>query len=141
MAARKRRRTGMVVRISVATARCITCAAMAGAWHELLEPDRGLGSDRIHSEGHPHLRDRPAWRGGGMSGVTLLPCPFCGGSASMMSSSGYPHGSPGAGGTRFVVCDDCYASGPAEPSPRVGTAWNIRTHPASNARQDEGAVV
>lgn len=44
----------------------------------------------------------------------------------MIASNGLPHTHPSAGGTRHVECDDCYAAGPAEPSPRDGRAWNDR---------------
>lgn len=68
--------------------------------------------------------------------IELLPCPFCGGSATIMSSSGSPHGMPGAGGTRHVECDDCGAETGAGPN-RDGAPWNTR-HVNADQRLREG---
>lgn len=60
--------------------------------------------------------------------IELKPCPFCrSADVAMLASNGVPHGQVGAGGTRHVECNDCYATGPAEPSPIDGRAWNRRT--------------
>lgn len=55
--------------------------------------------------------------------VELKPCPFCGGKA-FGTSSGGPR--IGAGGTEWVECDNCCASGPPESKPFTGAAWNRR---------------
>lgn len=58
--------------------------------------------------------------------VELLACPFCGGASEMWASNGVPYDSLQAGGSRHVECLDCGASGPIEPPPRNGRAWNTR---------------
>lgn len=73
------------------------------------------------------------------TGGDLLPCPFCGGRGDPTSSRGGSPGTPEAGGTEWVECEDCAASGPGEPKPFTGAAWNRRA-PAPQARPDARAV-
>jgi Lar family restriction alleviation protein len=55
-----------------------------------------------------------------MSGVVLMPCPFCGWPASDPVSNGI--------GSAFLECRDCGAEGPVEETEAEAvTAWNRRT--------------